>query len=235
MEKDASAARGDDGPCPENRTMFQGFEWYIPADHAHWRRLERAMPDLAALGVTSVWIPPAAKASWHDTNGYDVYDLYDLGEFDQKGGRRTKWGTKEELLGMVRAAEAHGVGVLFDAVLNHKAAADFAEPVVAVRVDPDDRGREVGEPEEVEVWTGYEFPGRGDKYSPMKWRAEHFTGIDYDQKSNSKVLWKFVGKEWASDVDEELGNYDYLCGLYPRGGRFCSSTADGTLLGCLRT
>lgn len=203
----------DDRPCPANQTMFQGFEWYIPPDHQHWKRLTRAIPALAALGITSMWIPPAAKASWYNKNGYDTYDLYDLGEFDQKGARQTKWGTKEELVEMVAAANDHGVGILFDAVLNHKAAADFAEVVEAVRVDPKDRGRETGEFEEVEVWTGYSFPGRGEMYSPMKWRAEHFTGIDYDQKTNSNVLWKFKGKEWASDVDEELGNYDYLCVL----------------------
>jgi len=201
----------DEQPCPENQTMFQGFEWYIPPDHQHWKRLTKAIPSLAALGITRMWIPPACKASWHDNNGYDIYDLYDLGEFDQKGGRRTKWGTKEELVEMVDAANAHGVGILFDAVLNHKAAADYAETVLAVRVDPKDRGLEIGEPEEVEVWTGYNFPGRGKTYSPMEWRAEHFTGIDYDQKTKSNVLWKFVGKSWAHDVDEELGNYDYLC------------------------
>ncbi|KAB5575296.1 alpha-amylase [Coniochaeta sp. 2T2.1] len=202
----------DDQPCPDNKTMFQAFEWYLPADHQHWARLTRAVPALAALGATHMWIPPACKASWYDTNGYDVYDLYDLGEFDQKGSRHTKWGSKEELVSLTQAAARHGVGVLFDAVLNHKAAADFAEEVMAVRVDPKDRAKVIGEgrPEEVEVWTGYEFPGRGERYSPLKWRAEHFTGIDYDQKSKSNVLWRFVGKEWAGDVDEELGNYDYL-------------------------
>ena len=44
-------------------------------------------------------------------------------------------------------AHACGVKVLFDAVLNHKAAADFSEIVRAVRVDPRDRGRVVGEGE----------------------------------------------------------------------------------------
>jgi alpha-amylase len=206
----------DSQPCPENKTMFQGFEWYIPADHQHWKRLAKAVPSLSALGITSMWIPPACKASWPDQNGYDIYDLYDLGEFDQKGGRHTKWGTKEELVELTNAASAHGIGILFDAVLNHKAAADFSEPVVAVRVDPKNRMEEIGEPEEIEVWTGYEFKGRGNAYSPLKWRAEHFTGIDYDQKSNTNVLWKFLGKRWSNEVDEELGNYDYLYGsAYP--------------------
>lgn len=72
-------------------------------------------------------------------NGYDIYDLYDLGEFDQKGSRPTKWGTKEELLGLLWLAQDLGVGVYWDAVLNHKAAADYTERFPAVRVDPEGR------------------------------------------------------------------------------------------------
>lgn len=120
----------------ENQTMLQGFEWYIPADYKHWCRLERALPSLQALGITSLWIPPACKASWYTGNGYDIYDLYDLGEFEQKGSTHTKWGTKEELRRLVHEANARGIRVLFDAVLNHKAAADHSEIVPAARVDP---------------------------------------------------------------------------------------------------
>lgn len=115
--------------------MFQGFEWYVPADHQHWRRLEKALPTLAALGVTSMWIPPACKASWYTGNGYDIYDLYDLGEFDQKGSRHTKWGTKEELVAMAESAARYGIRILFDAVLNHKAAADYSEEVAAIKYE----------------------------------------------------------------------------------------------------
>lgn len=124
------------GPMPDNQTMFQGFEWYVPADHKHWCRLEGALPSLQALGISTMWIPPACKASWHTGNGYDIYDLYDLGEFDQKGSRPTKWGTKEELCALVEQANRLGMRILFDAVLNHKAAADHSEHVVATKVDP---------------------------------------------------------------------------------------------------
>lgn len=47
-------------------------------------------------------------------------------------------------------------------------------------------------------------------YSPLKWNKSHFTGIDYNDKAKTKGVWKFEGKEWAPDVDEENGNYDYL-------------------------
>lgn len=68
-------------------------------------------------------------------NGYDVYDIYDLGEFDQKGSRATKWGTKDELLELSSKGKEIGIGLYWDAVLNHKAAADKKEKVRVVEVD----------------------------------------------------------------------------------------------------
>ena len=43
---------------------------------------------------------------------------WDLGEFYQKGTIATRWGTKEELVRAIAAANAHGIDVLIDAVLN---------------------------------------------------------------------------------------------------------------------
>jgi alpha-amylase len=72
---------------------------------------------LKATGIDSIWIPPACKgAGGKEANGYDVYDLYDVGEFDQKGAKATKWGTKEELMELCEEAQKVGVGVYFDAV-----------------------------------------------------------------------------------------------------------------------
>jgi alpha-amylase len=159
-----------------------------------------------------MWIPPACKAARPEGNGYDIYDLYDLGEFDQKGTRETKWGAKEELQGLTEQAEKSGVKVLFDAVLNHKAGADFKEEVVATRVDERDRRKEVtGQKEVIEAWTGWRFEGRGGMHGGLEvWNWKCFTGIDWDGKKREKGVWRFGGKRWAGDVDEELGNYDYL-------------------------
>ena len=46
------------------------------------------------------------------------FQQWDLGEFDQKGSVPTRWGTKEQLLSAIAAAQAHGIDVLIDAVLN---------------------------------------------------------------------------------------------------------------------
>ena len=39
---------------------------------------------LADLGIRKAWMPPAFKATSNNDVGYGVYDLFDLGEFDQK-------------------------------------------------------------------------------------------------------------------------------------------------------
>ena len=72
-------------------------------------------------------------------NGYDCYDLWDLGEFEQKGTRSTKWGSKEELQQLMARAKALEISVIWDAVLNHKAGGDYTEECWAVEVDPDGR------------------------------------------------------------------------------------------------
>ncbi|EON97142.1 putative alpha-amylase protein [Phaeoacremonium minimum UCRPA7] len=72
------------------------------------------------------------------------------------------------------------------------------------------RLKTIAKPEKIEVWTGFDFKGRNGAYSQMKWNKDHFTGTDYDHRGKAKAVWQFEGKFWANDVDEELGNYDYL-------------------------
>ncbi|KAF3770275.1 family 13 glycoside hydrolase [Cryphonectria parasitica EP155] len=197
-------------PSP-NETVLQGFEWHVPADNQHWRRLERVIPTLAQLGVSSLWIPPACKGFGPDSVGYDIYDLYDLGEFEQKGCVATKYGTKQELASLAHAAEAHGVGVVFDVVISHKAGADEFEDVRAVRVENFDRNAEIGEYEAIQAWTKFEYKARNKQYSSFTWHKDHFSGVDYDERTKTAgVVHRFEGKQWAVDVDSERGNYDYL-------------------------
>ena len=109
----------------EKRTLIQFFEWYLPADGGHWRRTAEAAEYLAGLGVTDVWLPPAYKGqAGIDDVGYGVYDLYDLGEFEQKGSVPTKYGTKDEYLAAIDQLHAHGLRVIADVVLNHRMGAD---------------------------------------------------------------------------------------------------------------
>lgn len=145
---------------------MQYFEWNLPNDGKLWTQLKEDARHLHDVGVTSVWIPPAYKADEQQDEGYAVYDLYDLGEFDQKGTVRTKYGTRQELEEAIAALHANGISVYIDTVMNQKTGADYTEKFMACEVDPENREQVIGAPVEVEGWTGYTFPGRGDKYSP---------------------------------------------------------------------
>ena len=101
---------------------------------------------------------------------YDLYDLYDLGEFDQKGGVGTKWGTKEQLQSLTKKAKELDIGIYLDAVLNHKAGADHKEKCRVIEVAQDNEQQDLSEPYEMEAWLGFDFPGRGDKYSKLKYQ-----------------------------------------------------------------
>lgn len=196
-----------------NGTLLQGFSWYLPADSHHWERIAADAQRLASLGVTAVWLPPAYKgqAGAQDV-GYGVYDLYDLGEFDQRGSVATKYGTKDQYLAAIRALRGAGIQVLVDTVLNHKMGADATEKVLATPIDPGNRNAAIAEPEMIEAWTRFDFPGRADMYSDFHWDWTCFHGTDWDEATSRHGLWLFEGKQWNHQVDTELGNFDYLMG-----------------------
>lgn len=196
----------------ENQTLMQFFEWHLDADGQHWNRLKEKAGELKEAGIDSIWIPPVTKAASNEDNGYGVYDVYDLGEFDQKGSIRTKYGTKKELLEAIEACHNVGIQVYVDVVMNHKAAADEKETFKAIEVNPENREEEISEPHDIEAWTKFTFPGRGDTYSSFKWNFQHFNGTDYDNKTKKEGVFRIVGdnKMWNSNADDEFGNYDYL-------------------------
>ncbi len=196
----------------QNGTMMQYFEWNLPNEGRFWKQLEQDAPHLAELGITALWIPPGCKCTDQDNVGYGIYDLYDLGEFDQKGSLRTKYGTKKELQEAIRALHDNGISVYLDAVMNHKAGADYTETFMAQEVAEDNRHVNLTEPYEIEGWTGFDFPGRGDTYSDFKWHWYHFSGTDLDNRTGKQAIFKTVseGKGWSGGVDDENGNYDFL-------------------------
>ena len=198
----------------ENQTLMQYFEWYLPSDGQHWSRLAADAPHLADLGIRRVWMPPAFKATSANDVGYGVYDLFDLGEFNQKGTVRTKYGFKEDYLQAIQALKEAGIQPMADVVLNHKAAADGLEKFEVVEVDPNDRTIVLTEPFTIKGWTKFTFDGRNGAYNDFHWHWYHFTGTDYDASRNKSGIYQIQGdnKGWAQDdlVDSENGNYDYL-------------------------
>lgn len=192
--------------------MMQYFEFAMVNDGQHWNNLKADAPHLSELGITAVLIPPCFKGTSSSDTGYGVYDLYDLGEFDQKGTVRTKYGTKDELIEAINALHENGIEVYADIVLNHKAGSDETQTFKVVEVEINDRTKVSSEPYDIDGWTKFTFPGRNNKYSDFKWSFEHFNGIDYNNANGKTAVYKILGdnKDWAENVDKELGNFDYL-------------------------
>ncbi|MCK8816838.1 alpha-amylase [Natroniella sulfidigena] len=197
----------------KNQTLMQGFYWemntgdyaeYYPEEADLWNLLAERAEELARAGITIMWIPPANKGNAGiDDVGYGSYDLWDLGEFKQKGTTRTKYGTKDELEHAIKKLHQQGIKVFYDAVLNHMMGADETEVVRLDENSPNLPG------EEVEVWTKFYFSGR-DKYSNFEWNWQHFNGTDCIEGIGCGSLYLFEGKNWDNTYHWED---DYLMGV----------------------
>ena len=193
--------------------MMQAFYWDCPRHEARdfdwWNAIRERVPELAAAGFTSLWLPPAHKAAsiGGPSMGYDPYDYYDLGEFDQKGSVNTWFGSKEDLLALIAAAHRHGVRVLADMVINHNSGADELE-----------RNPVSGE----NNWTLFRprsgrFPRNWECFHPNRyeaWDHGNFGGMPDLSHRNPYVYAEIL--DLARWLIEEIGfdgfRYDYVKG-----------------------
>ena len=187
--------------------MLQSFYWDCPAaedcEHKWWAFVMSKLPEIARAGFTSLWLPPVNKAAYWKSMGYDPYDYYDLGEFDQRGGIPTWFGTKNELLDLIKSAHAYDLQVYADLVLNHNSGADLQEknPIDKqlrwTKFNPESgkfpRDWKCFHPNAYETWDNEEFAGMPDLchrspyvYAEMinyaRWLLEEigFDGFRYD-------------------------------------------------------
>ncbi|MDN5578861.1 MAG: alpha-amylase [Chryseobacterium sp.] len=165
------------------------------------------------MGISAVWFQTAYKANGGGFSvGYDPYDLFDLGEFDQKGTIPTKYGSKEQYVNACKTLQENGISVIADIVLNHKAGGDEKEKFHAVKVNPENRQENISEPFEIESYTKFTFPNREKKYSDFEWNFTCFSGVDYAEGQEEgiyQIIHDF-GDGWEEMIDTEKGNYDYL-------------------------
>jgi alpha-amylase len=211
-----------------NATMIQFFHWYTPGDSFLWKHVADQAEHLASLGITAAWLPPASKgASGPFSTGYDVYDLFDLGEFDQKNSVPTKYGTRDQFLDACHTLRENGIGPIVDIVLNHRGGADEMETFHVVKVSEENRVETLSEPYEIRSYTKFTFPGRGDQYSSFQWDFTCFTGVDYAEGEEGNAVYRIIndyGDDWDHMIDDERGNYDYLmlCDVETRNPHVCA-------------
>ncbi|MFJ3901436.1 malto-oligosyltrehalose synthase [Streptomyces sp. NPDC090025] len=90
----------------------------------------RAVPDLAALGVSHLHLSPVLEAVPGSTHGYDVTDPTRV---------RAELGGEDGLRELAATARAHGLGLVLDLVPNHMAASPRHSPALraVLRDGPD--------------------------------------------------------------------------------------------------
>ena len=194
-----------------NGVIIQFFQWYN-TENTLWDELKGKAKALAEAGFSAIWIPPSYKGQGGGSDvGYGVYDLFDLGEFNQKGTTRTKYGTKEQLLDAIKALKSQGLQVYADVVFNHKDGGDNRETFWAQELDWNDRNRTISDWYEIEGYTSFTFPGRGNTYSSMKWHWWCFDALTYNARTgNNDKLYRLQDKSFETDVSHEHGNFAYL-------------------------
>ncbi|WP_460677608.1 alpha-amylase [Hymenobacter coalescens] len=176
-----------------NGVMMQAFYWDVPQSTTAgtwWQNLGSKAAELKAAGITALWLPPAYKGGSATDVGYGVYDRYDLGEFNQKGTVRTRYGTLSQLQAAVTALHGQGIQVYEDMVMNHLTWADAQETV---------NGNA--------VYTRFNYPGRGTTHSAYRWGYNNFTGTQ-QAPNNGWYQWK----SWDFQPYANNDAYDNLLG-----------------------
>jgi alpha-amylase len=108
----------------DNDVMMQGFYWDVPkvsATNGDWYvELAGRAVDLSTNGFTAVWFPPPQKGeNGRESVGYDPFDHYDLGGYDQRFTVETRYGSRAELQAVVDAFRSVGIKPYVDVVPNH--------------------------------------------------------------------------------------------------------------------
>lgn len=196
----------------DNGLMIQFFNAVTPADHDLWNKAKEAAPALKKMGATAVWFPPAVKCAQGDEDmGYATYDLYDLGEFDQKGSVATRYGTKDEYLEAIRAFKAQGIDVYADIALKAKLGADKIDLVEAGEFNSKPGPQMIGNKRTVGALSGFTFSGRKDKYSEFKWNWTHFQGINWKQEEFRRQICELEGLD-PEEAEKDFSKFDYIIG-----------------------
>ncbi|MDR0993525.1 MAG: hypothetical protein LBN38_03020, partial [Verrucomicrobiota bacterium] len=100
------------GTLPTFLAGYSGIYWY--------ERLQQEVESNLYTRFDRVWMPPPQKGrSGKYSVGYDVFDPYDLGRYDQKGTVPTRYGTEEQLAACYQAFARKRIDCIVDTVLNH--------------------------------------------------------------------------------------------------------------------
>ena len=153
--------------------MMQTFDWDAPMKENKlgqwWNHAAQTVSELAASGLSTLWLPPISKCTSPTSNGCDPYDYFDLGDFDQKRSVKTAYGNRAELEDLIATLRRHKMSALADMVLGHNSGADRQQ------VNPLDKQRR---------WTRFvpksgKFPRDWNSFHPCRYERYMVEGKKY--------------------------------------------------------
>ena len=182
--------------------MMQAFYWDAPQQEKQegnwWNVIGEHVEALSKSGISALWLPPVSKGYDNRSMGYDPYDYFDLGDYDQKGGAKTLWGNRAELEALIAKAHDNKIGLYADMVINHNSGADEEE------VNPLDGQKR---------WTKFnpksgKFPRDWNSFHPSRFEqvmveGENFAGFPHLCHRNPDVYKAMF--DYARMLIEELG------------------------------
>ena len=102
------------------KVMMQAFYWDVPSGGTWWNVVSSKVAAWHTAGIDAIWLPPVSKgASGGYSMGYDPFDYYDFGNFNQMGTTETRFGSKTELQSLITTAHNNDLYIIADIVINH--------------------------------------------------------------------------------------------------------------------
>ncbi|MEO1051823.1 MAG: alpha-amylase [Bacteroidota bacterium] len=111
---------------PGGGVMMQAFYWNVPSGGNWWNTVKGKIDSWNNAGISAIWLPPVNKTlNGPFSMGYDPFDYWDFGNYNQKGSTETRFGSKSELQSLISKAHQRNIDVYADIVINHNSGGDL--------------------------------------------------------------------------------------------------------------
>lgn len=107
-------------PGPGGGVLMQAFYWDVPSGGTWYNTVKGKLTAWDNAGFSAIWLPPAGKAqNGPFSMGYDPFDYYDFGSYNQMGSTETRFGSLSELQSLISTSHTKNIQVYADIVINH--------------------------------------------------------------------------------------------------------------------
>ena len=194
--------------------LMQAFYWDVPSGGTWWNTVSAKITSWNSVGISAIWLPPATKAQNGSLSmGYDPFDYYDFGQFNQMGSIETRFGSTTELNSLITNAHNNNIQVYADVVLNHNSGG-------ASEANPRTGGN---------TWTKFtplsgKFPRTYNDFHPSSTHTNDegafggFPDLCHHQGNVSQWLWlrtDAVSKYYKNTMKFDGWRFDYVKGFAP--------------------